>query len=136
MELSIILVCILLLVLFLPALSHAESAKKSLCASHLKQLGQAHSNYTMDNEKRILVACDSATNPHYPTRYSILYEGGYTPEPELLLCPSAPKSEPYGQPSPHLRPGPGSRFEATPTMCTGPRPGSSCTIRTIRRPTI
>ena len=82
----IAIIAILAAILF-PVFSRArENARKSSCASNLRQIGVAIQQYTQDHDERLILLQDPAKGRH--TFVTAL--GPYTKNDQMFFCPSGP----------------------------------------------
>jgi prepilin-type N-terminal cleavage/methylation domain-containing protein/prepilin-type processing-associated H-X9-DG protein len=104
-ELLVVISIIALLVsILLPALGAAKgTARRTVCASNMRNIGLAFHQYAGDNKDRLppmsnptgypwhsYVAYDkevSPNPPYTPLNLAYLYEGGYMPAHRLFYCP-------------------------------------------------
>ncbi|MEX0775368.1 MAG: hypothetical protein WD042_06590 [Phycisphaeraceae bacterium] len=97
----VVAILALLLALILPALGSArESARQALCASNLRQVGEASSSYVTDNRGWMPVVNDSAQAPNSSNAvwlksgntfrlYGWLYKQYLNSDGRVFYCPSA-----------------------------------------------
>lgn len=101
--LVVVSIIALLIAILLPAMRHArESARRTTCASQLRQVGVTMQAYASDHHWAYPPAIGSTHWPDgamttgdpagTPAGPADLYEQGYLPEPAVLYCPSSKHS--------------------------------------------